>query len=282
MDEIFEQHRNLLFSIAYRMTSSVMDAEDMVQETFLRWQSATAVEQPKAYLCTIITRLCLDYHKSARVQRESYIGPWLPDPILTDTRPAIIDNIALTESVSIAFLLLLERLSPLERAVFLLHEVFNYAYDEIAEMVQKTAVNCRQIKRRAQKKLDQQPPKSRPLPPDSPLLQTFIQTCATGDMSGLLNILADDVVFYSDGGGKAFAARRPVVGATAVARFSIGLGKQQTADMSLQFQVINNGMGFLILENGKIVSALSFEIDTNGQICRIYATRNPDKLTHLQ
>src|SRR5688572_16689957 len=151
----FTQYRPLLFSIAYRMLGSVMDAEDMVQETFLRWQQTAAneVQSPKAYLTAIITRLCIDYLRSARVQRESYLGPWLPEPFLTDDTTGAAELAALSDSLSMAFLVLLEKLSPLERAVFLLREVFDYDYSEIAAIVGKTEANCRQLVRRARQHL---------------------------------------------------------------------------------------------------------------------------------
>ena len=220
--EDFNQHRSLLFGIAYRMLGSVMDAEDMVQETFLRWQKASgqAIDSAKAYLTTVITRLCIDHLRSARVQREQYVGPWLPEPIVTDKSADPIALAELSESLAMAFLVLLERLSPMERAVFLLRQVFDYDYEEIGRIVEKTPTNCRQIARRARQHLALEKSRFQATPQQQEqLTQQFMQASNQGDLQGLLDLLADDITLWSDGGGKAIAALKPLHGAQKVARF---------------------------------------------------------------
>ncbi|HEY7909915.1 MAG TPA: RNA polymerase sigma-70 factor, partial [Thermomicrobiales bacterium] len=229
IDELFNDYRPLLFSIAYRMLGSVMDAEDMVQEAFLRWQRAVHAEvtSPKSYLTAVVTRLCIDHLGAAYVRRESYVGPWLPEPLVTEG-DAMTDTMALADSLSLAFLVLLERLTPVERAVFLLHEVFGYPYEEIAGIVEKNAANCRQIGQRARRHIHADRPRFDPSPAEQErLTQQFIVSCTSGDLGALVAILADDITLWADGGGKVAAARRPIHGAENVARFLGGLAKAQ-------------------------------------------------------
>ncbi|MDJ0707893.1 MAG: RNA polymerase sigma-70 factor [Leptolyngbyaceae cyanobacterium MO_188.B28] len=281
--EDFNQYRSLLFAIAYRMLGSVMDAEDMVQETFLRWQqvSEQAIKSTKAYLTAIITRLCIDHLRSARVQREQYVGPWLPEPIVTEKSADPIALAELSDSLAMAFLVLLERLSPLERAVFLLREVFDYGYEEIGRMVEKSPANCRQIARRARLHLAHE--KSRfQTPPEQQeqLTQQFIQAFGQGDLTGLLNILADDVTFWSDGGGKVTAALKPLQGAQKVAGFLKALhrraGKLGEVRQAERVQ-INGQTGILYSVAGEIDTVATLEVIDN-RIQAIYFVRNPDKL----
>lgn len=224
-EKIFQEYKSLLFSIAYHMLSSVMDAEDCVQEAFLQWYASEqekTIEHPKAYLCTLVTRRCIDRLRSAQTQRETYVGLWLPEPLIETTDPS--DLSEFNESLSIAFLLLLERLSPIERAVFLLRQVFDYDYTEIAAIVGKSAENCRQIMHRARQQL----------PTRASLLQTshdqqrqvftgFLQACMSGDVKGLLQVLSDEIVLHTDSGGKISAARHPLYGPDHVARYLLGL-----------------------------------------------------------
>lgn len=276
----FTQHRPLLFSIAYRMLGSVMDAEDMVQETFLRWQQAAEneVQSPKAYLTAIITRLCIDHLRSARVQRESYLGPWLPEPLLTDDTTGTAELATLSDSLSMAFLVLLEKLSPLERAVFLLREVFDYDYAEIAAIVGKTEANCRQLVRRARQHLSNGRPRFQTSPTEQQTLTIqFAQACATGDLDGLLQVLAEDITLWSDGGGKVSAARRPILGSDRVARFLLGLVKKAPPDLATRFARVNGRPGFVTYVGGNPLMVLSLETG-NGRIQAIHIVVNPDKL----
>jgi RNA polymerase sigma-70 factor (ECF subfamily) len=224
-ETIFKEYKSLLFSIAYHMLGSVMDAEDCVQEAFLQWYIAEQQEtiaNPKAYLCTLVTRRSIDRLRSAQAQRETYAGLWLPEPLVEGIDPS--DLSERTETLSLAFLLLLERLSPLERAVFLLRQVFDYDYAEIAAMVGKSVENCRQVMHRARRHL---PPLSSlaQLPQTRPqqVFSRFVQVCMEGDMPGLLNLLSDDVVLHADGGGKVTAARNPLYGPERVARYLLGI-----------------------------------------------------------
>ena len=241
--EQFSQYRSLLFSIAYRMLGSAMEAEDMVQETFLRWQQVPEgeVKSTKAYLTSIITRLCIDQLRSARVQREQYVGPWLPEPLLTEQTPQQSDPTVLAESLSMAFLVLLERLNPTERAIFLLREVFDYGYAEIARIVGKSEANCRQLARRARQHITSQRPRFEPSPEaQQRLTSQFMETVATGDLPGLLTLLADDITLWSDGGGKVTSATRPIHGATNVAHFFLGIVRKIPANYKVRLTWVNN------------------------------------------
>jgi RNA polymerase sigma-70 factor (ECF subfamily) len=282
MSDTFSTYRNYLFSIAYRMTGSVMDAEDLVQEAFLRWQGVdkTAVSHPKSFLATIITRLSIDHLRSAQVQRESYVGPWLPEPVVSAELGSE-GSAMMQESLSYAFLRLLESLSPLERAVFLLREVFEYAYDEIAEMVDKREANCRQIVRRARQHLENGRTRFSVQPQASAQVATeFMQACLTGNMTQVMTLLAEDVVEWSDGGGLVFAAQKPVIGAEKVARFLLNIVKPVVNDLVLQPIVINGQVGCLAYHKGQIMSAIVLDV-RDGRIHTIYSIVNPEKLRHL-
>jgi len=283
--EGFNQHRSLLFAIAYRMLGSVMDAEDMVQETFLRWQQASeqAIKSTQAYLTTIITRLCIDHLRSARVQREQYVGTWLPEPIVTEKSADPIVMAELSDSLTIAFLVLLERLSPVERAVFLLREVFDFDYKEISRIVDKSPSNCRQIARRARQHLALEKSRFQATPQQQrQLTQQFIQAFSHGDLPGLLNLLADDVTCWSDGGGKVVAALKPLHGAQKVARFLRAIYRR-THKLGVVHQAelvqINAQLGIVYSVAGVVESVAMLDIVDN-PIQSIYFVRNPDKLKH--
>jgi len=278
--QAFEQYRGLLFAIAYRMLGSASDAEDIVQEAFVRWLQADdeKVQSPKAYLSTIVVRLCIN--QAARAQREVYVGSWLPEPILTSQRPEMVETAILGETLSFAFLVLLEQLGPLERAVFLLREVFEYEYHEIAEIVNKTEANCRQIFRRARQHLDQHRPRfdvSREQ--QARLTEQFLRASSSGDMQGLLNLLTDDIVFIGDGGGKAPVARKPVRGRDKVARGTMG-GLRFFAQMQARLEEVNGQPAIVGYLNGQPCGVLFCEIEGE-RIRRIYAVANPDKLRWL-
>src|SRR5579859_249132 len=228
--EDFEDYRRLLFSIAYRMTGSASEAEDIVQEAYLRYQAADASEirSLKSYLSTIVTHLSLDYLKSARVEREQYVGTWLPEPLLTTPAdPVPLEAIEQRESISLAFLLLLETLTPPERAIFLLHEVFDYPFQEIAEIVGKSPATCRQILHRAHQRLAVRQRRFAAAPEvHAHLLQHFLLACQRGDLAALTELLATDSIAWADGGGKATANLRPVYGQGAVTRLLLGITRK--------------------------------------------------------
>ena len=278
----FNSYRAYLFAIAYRMLGSVMDAEDMVQETFLRWQKSSLdnIESPKSFLATIITRLCIDHLQSARVQRESYVGPWLPEPLL-DTAVSSEGAIVLSESISIAFLVLLENLSPAERAVYLLREVFEYGYSDIAQMVNKSEAACRQLVRRARQHLQTHRPRFTAAPEEpEQLTAEFFQACLEGDATKLFSMLAEDVVEWSDGGGVVSAARKPIIGRDKVARFMMGLARQAPPTFVPRFGIFNGHPGIIGYVDGAPFTVVVLEI-RDDQIQNIYSVVNPEKLRHI-
>jgi RNA polymerase sigma-70 factor (ECF subfamily) len=282
--EHFDLHRPLLFSIAYRMLGSVMDAEDIVQEAFVRWQQASEAEvrSPKAYLSAIVTRLCIDQLRSARAQREEYVGPWLPEPLPSERAPDVAHTAVLEESLSMAFLVLLESLTPTERAVFLLREVFDYDYDEISHLVGKSEANCRQIAHRAREYVAARRPRFERSPEqEERLTGSFLDACMGGDMEGLLELLAEDIVLWSDGGGKAHAALNPIHGSDRVARFFLGiLGKTPPGLVVRQTRV--NGQPGIIgyYADGQPQSVTTFDI-AGERIRAIHILVNPEKLGNI-
>lgn len=281
--ETFDQQRRLLFSIAYRMLGSVMDAEDMVQETFLRWQDAPIedVRSPKSYMSTVITRLCIDQLRSARTQREQYIGPWLPEPLITEETSDLDEHLALADSVSMAFLVMLERLSPLERAVFLLREVFDYPYPEIATIVDKSEANCRQMVHRAREHVRTADHRFDISPEQlDELSARFMKATTEGDMDALIALLTDDVTVWSDGGGKVAAALNPIYGPDKVARFFIKLAGKMPASTQMRLVRVNEHPGFIVWMGNHVdhVAEVSFR---DGRIEAVRVVRNPDKLRHV-
>ncbi len=277
---VFEEHRTLIFGIAYRMLGSVAEAEDMVQDTYLRWQrqSVEEVKSAKAWLTSVVTRLCIDHLRSARKRREEYVGVWLPEPLVEQTAV----NGALADSLSTAFLVLLETLAPAERAVFLLREVFEYDYEDIARMLDKTEANCRQMVRRAKEHVAAGKPRfEASAARNEQIVQEFLHACREGDTSGVLGLLAPDAVMYSDGGGKVVAVREPLVGAEKLARFYIGVTKaRKSSNPEVRFAQVNSAPGALIYVDGKLVQTMSFAI-VGGRIQAMYVMRNPDKLRHV-
>lgn len=276
----FERERPRLVALAYRMTGMRADSEDLVQDAWLRWKDVVldGIDSPGAYLTTIVTRLCLDYLKSARVRRETYKGPWLPEPVVEPETA----NDAWAESLSMAFLVLLERLSPIERAVFLLREVFDYSYGEIAAAVDKSEANCRQLVKRAKDHIQAGRPR---FPADyrtgAELVDRFAMACGAGDIPTLMHLLAADVVVLTDGGGLAKAALRPIAGADPAARFLVGVvRKNWTPEHTVEGAVVNGGPGLLIRRNGVPESAIAFDIG-EGRIRAVYSVRNPEKLRRI-
>lgn len=280
--ETFAQHRAMLFGIAYRMLGSVMDAEDVVQEAYLRWERANreAVESPRAFLSTIVTRLSIDALREAKRRREVYVGEWLPEPLMTGRDPR--ESAELADSLSTAFLVMLESLSPPERAAFLLREVFGYEYRQLADVLETTDVNCRQMVRRAKARLETREHRFDPSPEDQErLLQHFVQATASGDYDALVGVLAEDAAVYSDHGGKAPAAQRTILGADKVARFFIGVQRRfPTLDPSVRVVSLNGRPGAIMYSGQEPHSAFSFDC-VDGKIAHIYVVRNPEKLRHL-
>jgi RNA polymerase sigma-70 factor (ECF subfamily) len=272
----FEAHRPLLFGIAYRMLGDRAAAEDAVQEAFLRARDAPPLESPRAWLSTVVTRLCLDQLKSARARRESYVGPWLPEPLPTSDDPLLS-----RETISIAFLVLLETLSPVERAVFLLHEVFDYSHADVAEIVGKEEAAVRQILHRAKQHVVARRPRfAGSREPQQRQLMGFVQACTGGDVDGLKKLLADDVVSLSDGGGKVLAALNPVEGADKVARMLVGLTKKGAAGATWELRTINGDIAVVGFLGGRVDSVLTLATDGE-KITEIEIVRNPDKLSRL-
>ncbi len=286
--DLFQAHRPLLFGIAYRMLGSAAEAEDVVQDTYLRYAGADSgtVRQPRAFLSTIATRLALDRLSAARATREHYIGPWLPEPVLTapDNAPEAAER---HESVSLAFLVLLETLTPQERAVFLLREVFEYEYEEIAAMLELSAANCRQLLHRARARIAERRPRFRPAPEQRRrMVEQFTAAVEQGDVQGLAALLVEEVVYTADGGGKVQAARRPVFGNSAVARLLLGLmGRVSSlpafAGARLVDACVNGGDAQLLVVGGRIDTVTAWEW-RDERIAAIHAVRNPDKLAFLQ
>jgi RNA polymerase sigma-70 factor (ECF subfamily) len=283
--DIFLEYRPLLLSIAYRMLGSMADAEDLVQESFIRWQTTSEadVRSPRAYLVTIVSRLCIHQLESARVQRERYVGPWLPEPVSTGGTSDPLDASELQESLSMAFLLLLERLTPVERAAFLLHDVFGYGYDELARVVSKSESSCRQIVHRARRHVTDNRPRFDAAPEQHErLVREFMAATSTGHLEDLVSVLSNEVVLYADGGGKANAALRPVHGAVNVARFVLGaIAKSVPKDVSVNIEVVNGQPSVVYrLPQGPAGCVLSV-VTSGRRISEILVVTNPDKLAHI-
>ena len=284
----FESYRPLVFSIAYRMLGSAMEAEDMVQEAYLRFQATPSdtIASPKAFLSTITTRLCLDYLKSAKTRRETYLGPWLPEPIMMDKHGDLLtpeQKVSHSESISMAFLVLMESLTPVERAVFLLREVFDYGYDEIGEIVDKSETACRKIFSRAKQYITQNRPRFQPTPEQhTKLLTEFFNTVALGDMDGLMNLLAEDVVFWSDGGGKATAAIHPIHAPVQVAKFLLGIRRLAPDDAQVAVENINGQPAVILMDGaGTPLNVITIEMNADQRIQTIRVLGNPDKMSYL-
>lgn len=280
--EQFEELRPYLFSIAYRMMGSVGEAEDIVQEAFLRWDRAPEkVSSPKAFLSKVVTRLCLDELGSARARRESYVGPWLPEPLLGEA-PDASEGAERAESLSIAFLVVLQSLSPLERAVFLLREVFDYDYAEIAEFVDRTEDACRQIAHRAKQHLAARRPRFATTSAQrDEITARFLQACAVGDLDALTELLAQEITLWSDGGGKVRAARRPIHGPDKVARFVLGILKKAPTDAATRIVTVNGQAGVALYDANGPTSLLTLDIG-EGAVQGIHIIVNPDKLKSIR
>ncbi|MBB6548464.1 RNA polymerase sigma-70 factor [Nonomuraea rubra] len=279
--ETFVAHRNLLFTVAYEMLGSAADAEDVLQETWLRWMKIDLgqVRDRRAYLVRITTRRSLDRLRTMRRRKEVYVGPWLPEPLLTT--PDVAEDVELAESVSMALMLVLETLSPTERAVFVLREVFDVGYEEIAAAVGKSPVTVRQIAHRARRHVDARRPREAVSPSEArAALESFQRALDTRNLQGLLDVLAPDVVLISDGGGIKQAAPRPVIGAGKVARMIVdGLGKAGIA-LTGEATVVNGNPALLLRVDGEIDGVIAVRVE-DARITGLYYVRNPRKLTRI-
>lgn len=288
----FEGCRRRLFGLAYRMLGSMAEAEDAVQEAYLRWHAAdrATVTDPRAYLMTTTARICLDTLRSARVRREQYVGPWLPEPVLDTAALAPDTHTELAEDLSIALLLTLDRLSPLERAAFLLHDVFDCSFGEIAVALGRTETVCRQLAARAGAHVRAARPQGGrstrgrsgpPNPKHEQLVSAFVSATRAGDLDGLMRLLARDARVVSDGGGKVAAALNVIEGADHVARFLVGAARKGLPDGAVLRVASVNGLPGLLVEGpGGVIQTVAFEIDDD-RVRTVYAVRNPDKLRHL-
>lgn len=282
-DPVFEEHRAGLQRLAYRMLGSLADADDVLQDAYLRWSQHDRddVESPRAYLYSIVTRLCIDQRRKIDSRKESYIGPWLPEPLVEAGASMGETALEKAESVSIAFLVVLENLSPLERAAYLLRKVFDYEYTEIGEILEQSVANCRQLVSRADTRIHEGRPRFETDPAEAErITDQFLTACKTGDFDRLVSILADDAVMYSDGGGKVHAALAPVCGMDKVARFFIGITRKFGQDWELRRVQVNGQPGFLSLYQGQVSNVFTLDI-VDGKIANCYIIRNPDKMTHI-
>jgi RNA polymerase sigma-70 factor, ECF subfamily len=275
-------HRRRLLGLAYRMLGSRSDAEDILQDAYVRFVGARDIRNSEAFLVTVVTRLCLDRLRSASAQREIYVGPWLPEPVFDAEVLSADAATELASDLSFALMLALDRLSPLERAAFLLHDVFDQPFPEVARTLDRSEVACRQLAARARRAVrDQRPAPPSPAENHARLLTAFCEAAASGDISTLANLLREDAIAITDGGGRKTAALNPIRGAQKIIRFLVGLaGKNVGRDIRIEPVTINGTAGALLYMDGAIDHTLSVAIDGE-KIAAIYIVRNPDKLRHV-
>ena len=281
----FESHRSALTGLAYRMLGSRAEAEDVVQDAYLRWHDAdhAAIEQPRRYLGTVVTRLCLDRMKSAQVRREVYVGQWLPEPVVDEAFDADAAG-ELAHDLSVALMLVLERLSPLERASFLLHDVFGLDFAEVGRALDRDEAACRQLAARARAHIEEGRPRfSASQEEGRRLAAAFTAAAQSGDTGALAKLLAEDAVLYSDGGGKRVAALNPIYGADKILRFFAGIARKNAALPTMQWRPakVNGLAGFVMREQDGSIDTIAFE-PRDGRIAAIYVVRNPEKLRHVR
>jgi RNA polymerase sigma-70 factor, ECF subfamily len=280
--EVFERHRRYLIGLGYRMLGSIAAAEDAVQEAYLRWHRAdrSAIAEPRAFLGKIVTRICLDEMKSARARRETYVGPWLPEPVLHDSGWSAESASEYADDLSVGLMLALERLSPLERAAFLLHDVFDVDYAEVATLLERSEAACRQLATRARANVREQRVRFE-IPPDGgrAIAEAFTAAVQAGDVAALADLLAADAMLHTDGGGKRKAALRIIKGRDRIVRFSIGVFRKFTVPMAIEmrFTRINGLPGFVTVFDDGSLQTTAFEI-ADGRIAAMYVVLNPDKL----
>jgi RNA polymerase sigma-70 factor, ECF subfamily len=276
----FERQRSRLHGVAYRMLGSRSDAEDVVQDAYLRWHRASTdeVRSPEAWLITTVTRLSIDRLRQAKTEREAYVGPWLPEPLLTAEAPPADVSTELASSLSVAFLVVLERLAPEERAAFLLHEVFDSGYDEISQVLGKSEAACRQLVSRARKRVREERPRVKVSEAArASLLDRFVNAVMTQDKPALMNLLATDVTWVSDGGGKARAALKPVHGSEHVAKFLLGIFRRPGTATEFHPVAINDEAGLALYLEGQLISVITIQTD-GARILDFFCTLNPEKL----
>ncbi|MGH8929797.1 MAG: RNA polymerase sigma factor SigJ [Egibacteraceae bacterium] len=282
--EVFEEHRERLFGLAYRMLSSVSDAQDVVQEAYLRLerQGVASLETPGAWLTTVTSRLCLDRLRSAQARRETYVGPWLPEPLIDRAggAPDPADRVTLAESISMAFLVVMESLSPAERVAFVLHDVFGYGHGEVAQVVGRSEAACRQLVSRARRHVRERRPRFEADPgARDRVAEAFLHATLGGDLDALLAVLDPEVVLRSDGGGLVTAARKPIHGADRVARFLQGL-RRSLAGLEIEPAQVNGGHGFIARNDGRLVAVVALGIAA-GRVTDLNIVANPMKLAGL-
>jgi len=283
MSDLFSTHRPQLFGVAYRMLGSAAEAEDMVQETFLRWhaQPADSIREPRAWLVKTITRLCLDVMKSARHQREEYTGVWLPEPLVEEMAPAPDSMVELADTLGTAFMVMLEKLAPVDRAVFLLREAFGHDYAEISGIVGKSEAACRQIVSRAKASMGIPSPAPPPTTAEAErIVQEFMTACETGELEDLMALLTDDAILYSDGGGKVRAALWPIYTSNKISRMFLGLRARSIAGWSYRLAVVNGQVGVVIRRADGKVDVMTFSFEGH-KLNALYMMRNPDKLRNV-
>lgn len=282
-DAAFEEHRPGLARLAYRMLGSLADADDVLQEAYLRWarEGRAAVGSPRAYLSAVVTRLCIDRRKAGEARREAYVGPWLPEPVVGPEGADPARRLEAAEEVSLAFLVALESLAPVERAAYLLRRVFDYGYDEVAAVLGKSEPACRQIVSRAEVRVQERRPRFEASADEAERLTgAFLHAAATGDLDGLVRLLAEDAVLLSDGGGKAKAALAPVVGADRVARFLLGIARKAPPGLELRRVRVNGRPGVMASRGGRVDNVLTLDV-SGGRVAACYIVRNPDKLARV-
>jgi RNA polymerase sigma-70 factor (ECF subfamily) len=282
---IFEQERKRLFALAYRMLGSVADAEDMVQDSFMRWSNADlkTIDNPQAFLTTIVTRLSLDHLRSAKTKRTSYVGSWLPEPLLTESVESPDDIAQKADDISFALMATLEKLTASERAAFLLHDVFDLPFDQIAKTLDRTEASCRKLASRARQKVRTDGSETLPMPTNEPLVASFLNTLQTGDVESFVNFIAEDAILVTDGGGIKSATLRPIYGREKISRFFIGVANKfgRPGPDDIKLIQLNGASSLLIRDEDGALQAWSFSWNSEGKIAEFYMLRNPEKLGHL-
>ncbi len=281
--DIYETHRPHLFGVAYRMLGTVADTEDVLQDAFLRWQDTNhgAVTSPRAYLTATVTRLAIDRLRQLKTRREDYVGPWLPEPLVQRPNAHVNELAELADAISMAILSVLEQLGPVERAVFLLREVFDYDYPDIAPVVDRSVANCRKIFQRARDHVHTAQVRYAPTPEQhQSVTRQFMTSIRSGDLDGLIAVLKDDIALTPDGGGKVPSARVPLIGAQRVARFLIGIARKAPPSLRLHSCMVNGQPGVWMEIDGVVNGVMTWDIDAD-RIAAIRIVSNPDKLQHI-
>ena len=284
-NHVFEHERKRLFGLAYRMLGSVADAEDMVQDTYVRWRKVdfSTVHNPQAFLTTIITRLSLDHLKSAKTKREKYVGEWLPEPLLTDETVAPDEMAQKADDISIALMLTLEKLSAPERAAFLLHDVFDLSFEEIAKTLDRNEASCRKLASRARQKVRTDGDETLPRPTNQPMITSFLTALKTGELEEFVDFIAEDAVLFSDGGNIKSATLNPIYGRDKIMRFFFGVTQKygRPGPDDIKPTTINGAPGILLRDEEGDVQAWSMSWTADGRIAKLYIIRNPEKLSHV-